>query len=91
MPIDPETNVIERLKIAALKMAAMSPELTNALLAGTAGVLGGGLLGAGLMHSYDDSALAKARKAAYSAGVATGFGVPQVGRALYTVFAPENK
>lgn len=86
--------VIARLKQAAIKLAAMNPGLVDALLHTGTGLVGGGILGAALMKAHQDDALkeelARNRKLDFGAGVATGAGVPIVGRALYQFLGRED-
>lgn len=73
------------LKHAAETKVATDPALVKALLAGTAGVVGGGAL----MHAHDvserEAARAKAQNVGFGAGVATGMAGPQIIDALHSL------
>jgi len=76
-------DVVSRLKQAAEAKIAANPALIPALLAGGAGLLGGGALAANLMHSHDEVARERARNTAFGAGAATGMAGPQIIDALH--------
>jgi hypothetical protein len=78
-------DVVDRLKQAADATVAANPALVKALLAGGAGLLGGGAIGAHLMHKHDEEARQRARNVGFGAGVATGFAGPQIIDALHSV------
>jgi zinc transporter ZupT len=85
MSNSPTTDVIFRLKQAAMAQAAANPALVKALLAGGAGALvGGGLTGL-LVHSHDAAEKERAKNMSFGAGVATGLAGPHLVDALQHV------
>lgn len=79
------TDIVSRLKQAAEAKTAASPALVQALLAGGAGAIGGGALGAHLMHARDEEARKRTRNIGFGAGVATGMAGPQIVDALHSI------
>jgi hypothetical protein len=77
------TDIVMRLKQAAEAKIAANPALIPALLAGGAGLLGGGALAAKLTHDRDLAARERARNTAFGAGAAAGFAGPQLIDALH--------
>jgi len=82
------SDVLTRLKMAALEKVSMEPALVNSLLAGGAGALAGGGIGAGLMHHHDEGLRDRARNVAFGAGMATGLAGPQIVDALHAAIHP---
>jgi hypothetical protein len=78
-------DVVSRLKQAAEAKTAADPALVKALLAGGAGAIGGGMLGAHLMHARDEEARKRSRNIGFGAGVATGMAGPQIVDALHSI------
>lgn len=78
-------NVVHMLKQAAEAKVATDPALVKALLAGGAGALAGGGLGALLTHEHDQAARERARNTSFGAGVATGMAGPQIIDALHAL------
>lgn len=76
MPSSSNIDVVSRLKQAAAAKIAADPGLAKLLLAGGAGALLGGGLGAGLTHSHDQASRERAKNTAFGAGVATGLAGP---------------
>lgn len=66
------------LTAAAEAKVAADPALVKALLAGGAGVLGGGMLSAKLTHDHDEIARQHTRNTAFGAGLATGIAGPRI-------------
>jgi len=81
-------DVLVRLKQAAEVKAAANPALVKALLAGGAGALGGGALGALLTHAHDEEARNRARNTSFGAGVAAGIAGPRIIDALHAAQHP---
>lgn len=81
-------DVVARLKQAAETKAAANPALVKALLAGGAGALGGGALGALFTHEHDEAARERARNTAFGAGMATGLAGPRIIDALHAAQHP---
>lgn len=81
-------DVLARLKQAAETKAAADPALVKALLAGGAGALGGGALGALFTHEHDQAARERARNVGFGAGVATGLAGPRIVDALHAAQHP---
>ncbi len=81
-------DVIFRLKQAAETKAAANPALVKALLAGGAGALAGGGLGAMLAHKRDEAARERAGNTAFGAGVATGMAGPRIIDVLHGAMHP---
>jgi hypothetical protein len=77
-------DAVTRLKQAAEGLALANPALVKALLAGGAGLLGGGALGAALMHAHDEQTRKHTRDRAFGAGVATGVAGPHIIDALHS-------
>ena len=82
------SNVVDMLKQAAASKVAADPALVKALLAGGGGLLAGGALGAGLMHSHDEDARERARNVGFGAGVATGMAGPKIIDVLHSLTHP---
>lgn len=78
-------DIITRLKQAADAKIVANPALIRTLLAGGAGLLGGGVLAAKLTHDHDAIAQERARNTAFGAGAATGLAGPQIIDALHAV------
>jgi len=76
-------DIVSRLKQAAEAKTAADPALVKALLAGGAGALAGGGVGALLAHSRDQEAIERAKNTGFGAGVATGVAGPQIIDALH--------
>lgn len=70
------TNVVDRIKSAAMTAVASDPSLVKMLLAGGAGALLGGGIGARVMHGHDEAARERTKNTAFGAGVATGLAGP---------------
>lgn len=83
-------DVLTRLKEAAEAKIAANPALVPALLAGGAGAVLGGGLGALLAHSHDEEARERARNTAFGAGVATGLASPRIIDVLHAAQHPEQ-
>lgn len=73
-----DTDVVSRLKSAAMTTIASTPALAKLLLAGGAGALLGGGLGAGMAHAHDEEARQRTKNTAFGAGVATGLAGPRI-------------
>jgi hypothetical protein len=78
-------DALARLKQAAEAKTAADPALVKALLGGGGALLGGGALGAGLMHAHDEAARERAKNTGFGAGIATGMAGPQIIDALHAV------
>ena len=79
------SDVVHKIKLAAEAKVAVDPALVKALLAGGAGLVGGGAL----MHMHDaaeaERTRTRAQNVGFGAGVATGMAGPQIVDALHTL------
>jgi hypothetical protein len=71
-------NVVFRLKQAAEAKVAVDPGLVKLLLAGGAGALLGGGLGAHHAHTQDLDEQRRAKNVSFGAGVAAGLAGPRI-------------
>lgn len=81
-------DVVTRLKTAAAAQISANPSLAKLLLAGGAGALLGGGIGAHLTHGEDEKARLRTRNTSFGAGVATGLAGPQIIDRLYQRMHP---
>lgn len=82
MSANPNTNVVDRLRQAALGLVKTAG-VGSLLAAGGAGAAAAGIPIALMMRAHEREARARARNVGFGAGVATGLATPAIVHGLY--------